>query len=97
MKPSTLLREPARLVMHLNEGFTKVALERTSGSGLADGGVCWDIPTDRIPFHLRAMGSRFLVVCQTYQPEPHDSAEAIRAGLYDDISIEESPKAEDDN
>jgi hypothetical protein len=53
MHTGTSFREPARVVMHLNGGFTKVALERTLGSGMADGGVYWDIPTGRIPLHLR--------------------------------------------
>ena len=55
-------REPARVLMHLNEGYTKVSLERTEGVGLADGGITWDIPTAAIPAHLRAIGSRFVIV-----------------------------------
>jgi hypothetical protein len=32
---------------------------------MADGGCYWDIPTDRIPFHLRAIGSRFLLIMRS--------------------------------
>ncbi len=53
--------------MHLNGGFTKVALERTLGSGLADGGIYWDIPTDRIPReHLLARRPKCL-----HSSKPH--------------------------
>lgn len=88
MQTGTIFREPARVVMHLNGGFTKVALERTIGSGMANGGIHWDIPTDRIPLHLRAIGIRFLVVTQSIRPEPHDSAVAIRSAV-NDLTIEE--------
>lgn len=54
--------EPVRVLMHLNGGYTKVMLERVEGKGLADGGVDWDIPTQKIPLHLRKIGSRFLVI-----------------------------------
>jgi hypothetical protein len=90
MKSGTSWREPARVVMHLNGGFTKVILERTLGVGLANGGIDVDIPTDCIPFHLRAIGSRFLVTTQSMQPDPLDSADIIRAAMYD-YSIEELP------
>lgn len=46
-------REPVRVTMHLNGGYTRVVLERTLGLGLADGGIEWDIPTDKIPLHLK--------------------------------------------
>jgi hypothetical protein len=57
---------------------------------MADGAICWDIPTDRIPRHLRTIGSRFLIVTQTIRPEPHDSPEAIRFAR-DALTIEELP------
>ena len=88
MQPGIRFREPARVVMHLNEGLTKVVLERTLGVGMANGGAYWDIPTDRIPLHLRTIGSRFLVISQAIRPEPHDSIDAIRAAI-DDLVVEE--------
>ena len=53
--------EPVRVLFHLNGGYTKIIFERTIGVGLADGGISWDISTDRIPFNLRNIGSRFLI------------------------------------
>lgn len=55
-----VIREPARVLFHLN-GYTRVLLERTAGVGMADGGVVWELPTERIPHHLRTIGSRFIV------------------------------------
>lgn len=49
-----VLRERVRLTMHLPEGYSKVLLEST--------GFTWDIKTELIPFHLRTIGSRFVVV-----------------------------------
>jgi hypothetical protein len=63
--------------MHLNGGFTKVIFERTIGVGLANFGIEWDIPTDCIPFHLRAIGSRFLLTRQDPQPDSADAAARI--------------------
>jgi hypothetical protein len=90
MQIGTSFREPARVVMHLNGGFTKVVLERTMGSGMADGGICWDIPTDRIPLHLRAIGSRFLVVTHVIRPDADDTVDALRAAVHE-LAIEELP------
>lgn len=36
-------------------------LERTEGHGMADGGIVWELWTKDIPFHLRQIGSRFVV------------------------------------
>jgi len=55
-----IVEESVRVMFHLN-GYTKVILERTIGVGLADGGVAWEIPTDQIPQHLRAIGSKFVI------------------------------------
>lgn len=90
MKTGTSLREPACVLMHLNSGFTKVILERTVGIGLANGGIEVDIPTACIPFHLRAIGSRFLVTLQSVRPEPLDSADTIRSAMHR-YTIEELP------
>lgn len=56
-----MIEEPVIVLFHLNGGYTKVFLERTKGSGLANGGVSWDISTDEIPTHLRKIGSRFVI------------------------------------
>lgn len=74
MNPEPEWREPARVLMHLNGGFTKVILERTIGIGHANGGTEWDIPTHRIPLHLRAIGSRFVIVMPAGPQESGDAA-----------------------
>jgi hypothetical protein len=68
------LREPVRLILHLNEGYTRVLLERSEG-------VFWDIPTEVIPPHLRALGSRFIVVTDALWPEPSDTAREVRDAI----------------
>ncbi|HXG67146.1 MAG TPA: hypothetical protein VNO70_18735 [Blastocatellia bacterium] len=88
MKKRGFSREPVRVLMHLNGGHTKVLLERTSGLGLADGGIEWDIPTDAIPLHLRKIGSRFIVASATIIPEESDKVEDIRRAISE-ITIEE--------
>jgi len=67
--------------MHLNEGYTRVVVERTEGLGLADGGVTWDMPTRMIPPHLRCLGSRFIVSTEALRPEPGDTAEQLRDAI----------------
>ena len=54
--------EPVKVLFHLNEGFTKISLDRFEGVGLADGGIFWDIPTEKIPHHLRKIGSSFSII-----------------------------------
>ena len=81
------LKQPVRVVMHLNGGFTKVVLEPTEGVGLADGGIYWDIPTEVIPPQLRQVGSRFTVISPYLTPE--DDVESIRKSLQE-IKIEAS-------
>ena len=75
------LCEPVRIEMHLPGGYTRVFLERTLGIGMAEGGVSWDIETEVIPAHLRAIGSRFLVRAQSVRPEEGDSLEQLRAAV----------------
>jgi hypothetical protein len=82
------LREPVRVLMHLNGGYTKVFLERTEGIGMANGGVEWDIPTRLIPPHLRPIGSRFIVRTNGVWPEATDTAEELRAAVAG-ITVEE--------
>lgn len=77
MKTKTL-QEPVKLLMHLNGGYSKVVLERTVGLGIADGGIEWDIPTELIPPQLRAIGSRFIVICESISPDEQDEIEDIR-------------------
>jgi hypothetical protein len=61
----------ARVEIHLPGNFTRVVLPE-----FGNGSV--DIPTDAIPFHLRGLGSSFIVVWPRFKPEPSDSIDAIR-------------------
>lgn len=80
-------REPVRVTMHLNEGYTKVVLERTVGLGMADGGIEWDIPTEIIPPHLRPIGSRFILVSADREPQEDDYANRVQRNLS--LEVEE--------
>jgi hypothetical protein len=89
---SKALRETVRLVMHMSEGYSRVILESTEGMGMAYGGVCWEIPTERIPQHLRAIGSRFVVTAESpSQAEVENmTPQELRATLQE-LKIEEIP------
>jgi hypothetical protein len=88
------LQEPVRVTMHLNEGYTRVLVECTEGKGLADGGIEWDIGTDSIPYHLRHLGSRFLVVTDSVWVEEQDTIDELREACSK-IGIEELGEAND--
>lgn len=60
MSEKRIIEEPVRVLFHLN-GYTKVLFERTQGIGLAYGGIVWEISTEKIPIHLRKIGSRFIL------------------------------------
>jgi hypothetical protein len=59
--------------MHLRGGFTRVIL-----FDLLEGQHRWEIPTDKIPWHLRRLGSEFLVIMPRFHPEDSDSDDDIR-------------------
>ena len=59
MKTENKYEGIAVVEMHLNDGFTKVLLETTRNISLADGGICIDIPTNKIPYNFRHINSRF--------------------------------------
>jgi hypothetical protein len=81
-------REPVRVTMHLNEGYTKVVLERTVGLGMADGGIEWDIPTEIIPPYLRPIGSRFILVSADREPQENDPEHLIQRRISE-LRVEE--------
>ena len=74
--------------MHLDGGCTRVSVIRSEGLGIANGGAYWDISTDAIPPHLRAIGAHFLLIMPRSTPEDHDSPEDIRR-VRDQIDIQE--------
>jgi hypothetical protein len=88
MRVRSPLREPVRVLMHLNGGYTRVSVVRTEGLGMADGGILWDIPTEAIPAHLRAVGAQFLAVVPRFTPEDQDSPDDIRRMLAQ-VAIQE--------
>jgi hypothetical protein len=65
---------------HLDGGFTKLWLERARSHV--------DVPTEKIPRHLRRIGSRFVVVLPCIRPEEDDSVVEIR-GAVKEIEIKE--------
>ena len=75
-----IVRESVRVLFHLN-GYTKVMVERTEGVGLADGGIVWDISTEIIPYHLRQIGSRFILQYTPLSAEEMNDIEAIRGAM----------------
>jgi len=85
---TNFVREPVRVLMHLNGGYTKVIVERTEGIGLADGGIEWEIPTAKIPQHLRRIGSRFIVASEAIWPGEKDTIESLKEACSR-IEIEE--------
>lgn len=82
-------REAARLDAHLSGGLSRVIIERHVGSGHAPDGGAIEVPTDELPRHLRALGSRFVVALRSVTPEPHDTAAELRAARC--LWIEELP------
>jgi hypothetical protein len=85
---TNFVREPVRVLMHLNGDYTKVIVERTEGRGLVDGGIEWEIPTAKIPQHLRSIGSRFIVNSEAIWPEETDTIESLKEACSR-IEIEE--------
>jgi hypothetical protein len=88
MRIRSPFREPVRVLMHLNGGYTRVSLIRTEGLGMADGGITWDIPTEAIPPHLRRLGSQLLAIVPRFTPEDHDLPDDIRR-MVKQVEIQE--------
>jgi hypothetical protein len=76
MKVYPPFRHPVRVEMHLPGGFSRVIL-----IDVCRGSIRWEIPTDKIPLHLRRIGSEFLVIMPRFHPEASDSDDEIRAML----------------
>jgi hypothetical protein len=89
MKIHSPLHERVRILMHLNGSYTRVSLLRTEGLGA--GGITWDIRTDAIPLHLRAIGTHFLVLMPSFTPDAQDSPDDIRR-VIDQVEIQELPE-----
>ena len=92
METGDIVRTQVRVVMHLSAGYTRVMVEETEGVGLADGGVEWDIPTDIIPFNLRSIGTRFLLIRSALTSVEGLNAEHVRRALSE-MYVEELPRA----
>jgi hypothetical protein len=80
---------PAVVEMHLPGGFTRVRL-----FALGNGEGWWEVPTERIPPHLRALGSRILVTTPRFSVEPEDLPSDIRY-LVHDVLVEDLNAADD--
>lgn len=88
-------REQVRLLFQIGEGYCRVLPENFRGNGGAIGSIHWDIPTGLIPRHLRANGSRFLVVGQLVWLDEGDSIEEahdpVRFFKVEEISLAPTP------
>ena len=73
--------------MHLPGDFTRVVLFE-----LGDGCIRLDIPTERIPKHLRHIGAAFLVIQPRFAVEDSDSPEAARE-MCAQVDVEELPES----
>lgn len=79
MKP-WMSREKVTITMHLPAGYTKVLLERT--------GITLDISTESIPWDLRSIGSRFVLVLTRSAEKPLESMTADEMRKIYHTSIE---------
>ena len=70
MKVQTPFNEPARLIFHLDAGYSRIELIRLKWH--------WEIPTSSIPIPLRHIGAKFLVIAPRFSVEDTDSADEIR-------------------
>lgn len=89
-----ILREPARVIMHLPEAWTQILLIRTYGLGMADGGIYWEIPTAKIPEQLRKIGSVFLVETPLISKWIEDSEERHKKRFEDLYVFRLTPEEE---
>jgi hypothetical protein len=71
------IREVVRVLMPSNGGCTCVLLERATAAMRRE--YTWEIPTGRIPPHLRRIGSRFVVILDDPWDTEQDSVEQLRA------------------
>jgi hypothetical protein len=81
------LRHLVRVETHLPGGFTQVVL-----FAIDHGTHRLQIPTDRIPPHLRPIGSEFYVITPRFRPEAGDSVETLRQ-MCREIRVEELEQA----
>jgi hypothetical protein len=85
MKFLESFRHPAVVEMHLPGGFTRVRL-----FALAHGKGWWEIPTERIPAHLRHLGSKVLVTIPRFSVEEVDPHAYIRSQVHN-VLVEDLP------
>lgn len=85
MKVLEPFRHPAVVEMHLPGGFTRVRL-----FALGHGEGWWEVPTAKIPAHLRHMGSKVLVTVPRFSVEEADLLPDIRSQV-DNVLVKELP------
>jgi hypothetical protein len=88
-----VVREPVQVVRHLPENWAKILLLRTHGLGLAQGEAFWKIPTEVLPAHRWAVGSRFVLVVN--ELGLRGAALRGREAWKDAVEIEELSKGEE--
>ena len=75
----------ARVVLHLNDGYTQVEITDEAGQRLYM--TPFDIPTKVIPVDLRPLGSRFRLRWAGNWPETSDTVEEMREKLAHSFEV----------
>ena len=91
MKFLESFRHPAVVEMHLPGGFTRVRL-----FALAHGEGWWEIPTERIPAHLRHLGGKVLVTVPRFSVEAGDPLTDIRRQVHN-VLVEDLPTPDENS
>lgn len=73
-----------RIEMHLDGGYSKIRIYI--------GGRTIDVPTEKIPPHLRGLGSRVLVIFKAGSRSFTAPRTGETAYLYEDIVVQDLPK-----
>ena len=82
------IREIASVAWHANGGFTRLQYELT-GSHI-------EIPTEKIPEHLRQIGSRVMVVIHPTDWQRIHNQDELRRAVASRLEIEPLPETSSD-
>ncbi|MGV0105532.1 hypothetical protein NSTCB13_04274 [Nostoc sp. DSM 114160] len=81
-------RETVRVIFHMDGRYTRVIWERSENTVWAGIGWIFDIPTDVIPYHLRAIGSHFLLSIVKPNANDYEDIENMRSNRNSFFHIE---------
>src|SRR5437867_2680605 len=83
MTPSKQFHMAAKVIAHLDGGYTRVRLLIPGGDFGGLDYPFWEIPTDCFALELRALGSRVMIHHAAMRPDENDTVDAIRARSHD--------------